>query len=329
MRLLRVELTRLRWRRAVLVLLTACLVVPALIFATTAWSTRPVSGAELARAQHEVTKMRDSQQFQHEIKQCERHPERFGTSNGQPLTAGDCATQLGPQVEWFLARSPLDVADLSRGLGPTVTVLLAGLLMLLGTTFAGADWNSGSMSNQLLFEPRRLRVWAAKATAVLLTAAVTSAVVLAGFWSAVLRLASVRDIRTSPHVTSFIRDESLRGIALAAAAALGAFALTMLFRSTVATLGILFAVTLVGSLILAALGISERWFPHANVGAWLLDGFNYYVTPPSSCQATNQMTAECRGLRTVTMGEATGYLGTLLVVGVAASAWSFRRRDVP
>ena len=39
-------------------------------------------------------------------------------------------------------------------------------MLLLGTTFAGHDWNTGSMSNQLLFEPRRERVWLAKALAV-------------------------------------------------------------------------------------------------------------------------------------------------------------------
>ena len=37
------------------------------------------------------------------------------------------------------------------------------LMLLAGTTFAGHDWNTGSMSNQLLFEPRRARVWVAKA----------------------------------------------------------------------------------------------------------------------------------------------------------------------
>ena len=29
------------------------------------------------------------------------------------------------------------------------------MMLLVGTTFAGHDWNTGSMSNQLLFEPRR------------------------------------------------------------------------------------------------------------------------------------------------------------------------------
>ncbi len=323
-RLLGVELTRLRWRRAVQVLLAACVVVPALIFAATAWNTRPVSDAELHYAQQQVDTLTQQHGMQRELRDCQQHPERFGASS-----ASDCAATVGPQVSWFLSRSPLDVRDLSRGLGPTVIVLLAGMLMLLGTTFAGADWNSGSMSNQLLFEPRRLRVWAAKAGAVFVVAGAISAAVLAAFWAAILLLASSRGIDVSPHVTSYIRDESLRGVALAAAGALGAFALTMFFRSTVATLGILFGLALLGSLILAALGVSDRWFPHVNVGAWILGSVHYFVPPPLSCRTQQGFSEACSGQRTVTKGDAAVYLGAFLTVAVALSAAAFRRRDVP
>ncbi|MDX6358277.1 MAG: hypothetical protein QOH37_1331 [Nocardioidaceae bacterium] len=323
-RLLGVELTRLRWRRAVLVLLMACVVVPAVIFAATAWNTRPVSAAELQHAQQQVDTLSQRHGMQRELRACQQHPERFGASS-----ADECASTVGPQVGWFLSRSPLDVRDLSHGLGPTVIVLLTGLLMLLGTTFAGADWSSGSMSNQLLFEPRRLRVWAAKAGAVFVVAGVTSAVVLAAFWAAILLLASSRGLDVSPHVTSYIRGESLRGVVLAAVGALGAFALTMFFRSTVATLGILFGLALLGSLILAALGVSDRWFPHVNVGAWILGSVHYFVPPPPSCRTQQGFSAVCQGQRTVTKGDAAAYLGAFLAVAVALSAASFRRRDVP
>jgi ABC-2 type transport system permease protein len=324
MRLLGVELTRLRWRRAVLVLLLTCLVVPAVIFAVTAWNTRPVSDAELAHARQQVEQMRGQPGISRQIRLCEQHPERFGISS-----TDECESQMGPRISWFVSRAPLDVAELSRSLWPTVIVLLAGLLMLLGTTFAGADWNSGSMSNQLLFEPRRWRVWTAKATAVLLVAAATSAAVLALFWAAFALLASSRGIETAPHVTDVIRAESVRGVALAACAALGAFALTMFFRSTVATLGVLFAVTLVASLVLAALGVSQQWFPHVNVTAWVLDGVDYYVRPPVSCQTLVARTVDCSGRRTVTQGDAAAYLGGFLALAVGVSSTSFRRRDVP
>ena len=321
---LRVELTRLRWRRAVLVLLGACVLVPAVIFAVTAWNTRPVSASELAQAEQQVERLRHDNGYQADIERCQRRPQRYGVP-----TADQCESQMGPQVEWFISRSPLDLRHVSRGLGPTVCVLLAGLLMLMGTTFAGADWNSGSMSNQLLFEPRRLRVWLGKAGAVVTVAVVTSAVVLAAFWSAVLVLASARGIDVPPHLAPFVRDQSLRGVVLAAAGSLGAFAVTMFFRSTVATLGILFGTALVGSLLLAALGVSEQWFPHVNVGAWLLDGVRYYVTPPLSCRSASHLTRECRGIRFVTLRDSAAYLGFFLAIAVAMSLAAFRRRDVP
>jgi hypothetical protein len=168
-----------------------------------------------------------------------------------------------------------------------------------------------------------------EAAAVLVVSAVTSAVVLTAFWATVLALASSRGIDVPTHLTDYLRDQSLRGVALAAAGALGAFALTMFFRSTVATLGVLFGVALVGSLILAGLGVSERWFPHVNVGAWLLDGVRYHVTPPAECASMPQMTAECRGVRLVTKGDAAAYLAAFLAVAVLLSTAAFRRRDVP
>ena len=55
-------------------------------------------------------------------------------------------------------------------------IVLAILMMLAGTTFAGHDWASGSVSNQLLFEPRRPLVWAAKAAVVTALAGLFAAV---------------------------------------------------------------------------------------------------------------------------------------------------------
>ena len=57
--LLGVELTRLRWRRAIRVLLSACFLVPAMFLAVTAWNTRPVSHHELQRAQQQVIQARN------------------------------------------------------------------------------------------------------------------------------------------------------------------------------------------------------------------------------------------------------------------------------
>ena len=53
-RLLRVELTRLRWRRAVLLLLAMTVVLPTVVFGAIVWNTRPVSAAEQERVEQPV-----------------------------------------------------------------------------------------------------------------------------------------------------------------------------------------------------------------------------------------------------------------------------------
>ena len=125
--------------------------------------------------------------------------------------------------------------------------------MLIGTTYAGHDWNTGSMSNQLLFVPRRLRLWMAKGAAVLLIGLVVGAVVLALFWSGAALLASSRDIAAPPGTWNDIWATQVRGVLAIGVGGLLGYALTMLFRSTVATLSLMFGVAIAGSLIVVAI----------------------------------------------------------------------------
>ena len=183
MRLLGVELTRLRWRRAVLLLLLACLVVPALIFAATAWNTRPVSGAELAQAQQQVERMRHAAGHQPSDPDLRAAP---GAVRG-PVRATSVQAQDGSRSSRGSSRGqPLDLAASCRTASwPTVIVLLAGLLMLVGTTFAGAR-----LELRLDEQPAAVRAaevarlgWPRRPPCSLV-AAVASAVVLALFWTA-------------------------------------------------------------------------------------------------------------------------------------------------
>ena len=106
----------------------------------------------------------------------------------------------------------------------------------------GADWASGSMSNQLLFEPRRARIWAAKASRSRSARSWSRSWRSAAFWVPLAagrrrprtsRSRRASDPRRSWHVAA-------RRGARRLGAALGGYALTMLFRHTVATLGAAF-----------------------------------------------------------------------------------------
>ena len=326
MKLSLTELTRLRHRRAVALLLLACALVTVVIFAGTAWSTRPVSDAELQSAQAQVERELQQPHMQRSLERCERNPDRFGAPS-----AAACAEAMGPQLEWFLSRPQLQMGEALRTSGVGVITVLMGLLMLAGTTFAGADWNSGSISNQLLFEPRRTRVWLAKAAAVLSMALVASAVLLGAFWGAMSLLAASRDISTRPEVSDLITGSSLRAVLLIGAAAVGAYAVTMLFRSTVFTLGAMFAVVVGATVVMALLGISEAWFPNTNLGAVVWDGSRYFVEPPQVCFSSPQppQGVDCSQFARLSVWQGVRNLGVLLAAAMAASLWSFHRRDVP
>lgn len=327
MRLLAVELTRLRWRRAVVVLLAGCALVTVVVFAGTAWSTRPISDLELREAQAQVDRELESGHYQREISRCERTPDNYGVPQ-----AALCKDRVGPQVEWFVSRSELRPRDALRGPGLGVITMLMGLLMLVGTTFAGADWNSGSMSNQLLFEPRRARVWLAKAGAVLALALATSALLLAAFWGGIALLTRSRGIDVRPEISELIAASSGRAVLVIGAAAVGAYAVTMLVRSTVFTLGAMFAVVVGATLLLALIGVSEAWFPNKNLGAVLWNGTTYYLDPPAACfQGPGRPPPglDCSGTARLDLWTGVRNLGVLLAAAVALSMLSFRRRDVP
>ena len=182
-------------------------------------------------------------------------------------------------------------------------MLVAALMIIVGTTYAGGDWHTGSISNQLLFEPRRTRVWVTKALVALVGCGLVAAVLLAAFWAALALVADARGIATGPGTVSVIAWESLRGVALAAAGGLGGYALTMLLRHTVGTLALLFAYAAGGEALLALLPVdgSARFSPTYNLFAWVRDGVRVYdqsvVCSPSQGPTCDQRLSITTGRR--------------------------------
>lgn len=316
---LRVEVTRLRWRRAVLLLLVAAVVLPALLLAGTAWTSRPMSEAE-------VDSLLSDRYAQREVTRCERRPEAYLEAGARPEACRDVV------AGWYGGRLPLSVEnELDDGLLAASTLVLL-LLVLAGTTFVGHDWNTGSMSNQLLFEPRRGRVWATKAAALVLVSGLLGTAVLAAYWSGLLGLAGSRDLAVPDGVARDGFEQVLRTGALGAAGALGGYALTMLFRSTVATVGVLFALAVASGAVLGVVGESSaRWTPPLNVLAVVQGEASYYdeSSVPPECFTGRGGGVECDGQRTISAADGGLYLGTGLLLVGAASVVSFRRRDVP
>jgi hypothetical protein len=334
-RLMGVELTRLRWRRAVQVLVVLALVVPILVFAITAWNTRSYSDAEMAEFQARVDRDTNSIATQQSLEDCLDNPDDYGVPPGEDVQT-TCEEWTLPQLDWYAYREPLNLnTERDEGSGVVVIALLAVLLALAGTTFAGHDWNTGSMSNQLLFDPRRGRVWLAKGLVVTLASVAIAAVVLAAYWTGLWALAGARGLDPSGHSVWEGYQQGIRGTALAALCALGAYAVTMLFRSTVVTLGVLFGLSILAPIMLALIAFpnNERWMPQTNIAAVMLDGTTYYgeMTCTSTTDELGNKIQECGDSteHELTLAGGSTYLLGLLALAAVPSVLTFRRRDVP
>lgn len=329
MRQVVVELRRFRSRRAIALTLLLAVAAVVLLAAATVWSTRSATEAEVAAAGAQLEVERAD--LREDLQRClERDPGGSAAdegSAGADVSDAERCQELDPQLEWYLPRETLDLADEQRSAGLATALLLTGAAVVVGATFAGADWQARSLSTQLLFEPRRLRVWTAKAAAVVLGLTVVVLIVTVAFWSALIVVARSRGLAVAGDTLQAVSLYGARTVALSAAAGLGAFALTMALRSTMATLALLFAYVAAGEALLASLSLREagRWSLANNVQAWLLDGvevFDAGLCPPGAGTA-------CDPTFVVSGVHGAAYLGILLAVAVVVSVLSFTRRDVP
>ncbi len=132
-----------------------------------------------------------------------------------------------------------------------VSAMGAILAWLIGASFIGAEWRSGSFGTLLTWEPRRVRVMVAKAVAAIVVSFVI-VMVLQALLVGALSPSAVYHGTTSVHVTppdggpvwptaaAFWRSLSYLGIrsgGLAAAAALAGFSIAAIGRNTAASLG--------------------------------------------------------------------------------------------
>lgn len=320
MRLMRVELDRFLSRRAIALMVLAGLLVVAAMVASTLWQSRPVSatevaGAKLQAAQEQAASERD-------YARCLEDP----ASLFPEATASDCQL-FQADYRHYLSRATLSVEEELEDTGRLAIVILGALAVIIGATFAGADWATGSMSNQLLFRPRRVQLWVTKATSLVLGVVLVTAVALAALWVVYLAVEEARGLTHSDGFGEALSGQLARGLALVAGGALGGFALTMLLRSTVGTLALLFAYAVAGEAVAATFPVEKvtRWSVPRNVAAWLDDGVEVFDTSiqcppgPGGCARTYVLSMTHGGL----------YLFGLLLLVVVVSVLVFRRRDVP
>lgn len=324
MRLVAVELNRFRSRRAIALLALAAVLVAALLVGATAWQTRPLTADDRSTAAAQADLEGQRSEVEQQVRACRADPTSY---LGPSATGADCAEALVPGPAAYYPRDPLTLRSALSpgGLGLPLALIVIGLMVIAASAFVGADWSSGSLRNQLIFEPRRLRLWLAKAVAVVIGSSLVTLVALTGYWLGVGAVARARDIGLPSSQIIDVVWHVARAVGLGMGAALGAFALTAIFRHTVGTLALLFIYSVGGEIAINLLPFEDagRWLVGNNTLGWLSPHHRYF-------DATIGCTPgeRCTSMQVMTHLESGTFLGVLLLVAVAVSLVWFQRRDV-
>jgi hypothetical protein len=251
-----------------------------------------------------------------------------GTHNGLPVVERRCAERAGvfrakgPDIRpnEVYVRVPVDRrVRVGRTFEETIRGLGIGLVLygvLLGSTFLAAEFGAAGLSTQLLFEPRRVWLYVAKAIAVFLGAAISAAIIIV--WCGLLQyVASALRGSTAGVDAGWLGDRAMDVLRAAAACGMGAVcatAVASVARRTVVAVGIFFGLV-VGT---GFLGNTSWGKPLARVSPMNTlfgVGFGDLHSPDGFF-----------GLRTLT-GAVT--ISLAWVVGLSVvGAWWFQRREV-
>lgn len=314
------ELKRLRSRRVTLVAGILLLAAIGLFQIVVVSEVSPPSASDITQ-QRQFYEEAHSQWEQDHVAQ-----EKECTDSGQ--SADDCVQPEPTPADFSLTATAFDdTAPLAVQLSAYLTLLAA---FLVGASFIGAEYTTGSLANWLTFVPERLKVYGSKVVAVVLASAVAGAV--ANFLTLGLVVAFTRAYGGGLTGLDHVAGIAGRAVPVACLAGVAGFVFALLTRHTVAALGIALAY-LVGSTVLGIftrnangpLGWLPPWLPENNVAAFLEHGSTYsqYVET-----VTAQGTSSDFVDKHISFGHSAVYWAVLLVVAVVSAALVFRQRDV-
>ncbi|EWT01689.1 hypothetical protein N865_07425 [Intrasporangium oryzae NRRL B-24470] len=330
-----VELRRLWWRRLTKAVLVAVVVLVGVATYSVHQQIRPEAIAQrlddyramVAEQQRQLDAMSPEDKAA-QLAECRRG--EAAAQSQDPNASFGCDRMFAlPSPESFgLLNTARDQVTL--GLAKTGVYFFGFLAFLLGASFIAAEFASGAMGNWLTFQPRRLRVGAAKLLAALggglaigvlgvgLSAAGAALVTTVNRPDAAVGLPEV------PPAGGSVTESLLRIVAVVALGGFGGAVVGLLLRSTAGVIGLVIGWSIVAEGFVANVfgeGRLQPWLLRLNIDAFLEKGSTYVVTVCRADGCTGQS-----AVNTYTHGWV--YLLTFALVGAALALASFRRRDV-
>jgi hypothetical protein len=208
--------------------------------------------------------------------------------------------------------------------GLVVAVSLLGFV--IGTSFIGAEWASGTMASLLTWEPRRIRVLVAKLAAPIVVLVIVGVVAIAlglgGAWLIAATRGTTAD--TTSHAVNLMIARGGRGLLLIGLLTGAGCAIAGFTRHTVAALVATVAYLVIVENILRHLEPGwERWFLTSNAAA-VLTGKVRLSLPPTGGFSS----ATLQGSFVLHASRALIYLTALLAALVGIWAFTFTQRDI-
>ena len=331
-----VELRRLWWRRLSRAALIGVVAFVGVAAFSTYEQTRPEA---LAQRVDEYQSMVAEQTRQNAAVPAQEKAARIEACRREEATvrADDPSVDFACD-RMFLPPDPSDfgiiTAERNRivsSIAESGAYLFAFLALVLGASFVAAEFATGSMGNWLTFQPRRLRVGAAK-----LIAAATGGLCLGAVGVGLSALAATLVTTVNrPGADLVLPQEVARPgdstgqllVRVVLVALLGGVlgaVMGLLLRSTAGVIG-----TLVGWLVVVeafvgtayAGGRLQPWLLRTNLEGFLGDGTTYFAT---QCGADGCQTTSVAHSFTASWV----YLLALCGLGIAVALATFRRRDV-
>jgi ABC-2 type transport system permease protein len=320
-----VELRRLWWRRLTKVAVAAVV----LFIGASVYNAYNASTPERLAQQLDSYRIMQ-QEAPRMIEECRKQQAIERDRSGDQTLDFGCDQQAQtPTLEQMGLTLPL--ADtITEGIAKTIALLLAFVALLLGASFVGAEFSTGSMGLWLTFQPRRLRVAASKLTAAAVGGAVVAVLGLvltnlgARMVAVVNRPGSELELPPAPPLEEPLAALGLRIVVLAVGAGVVGAALGLLLRHTAAIIGTVlgFAVVVEGIVMQAFLqGRLQQWSVLKNIEAFVEKGTTYFAEScgPTSCDYTE---------RTLTYTHGWVFLLVVALAVVLAGVAAFRSRDV-